>query len=125
MLYFCEAKICCANLIVLIATHLNYWYQNLYMIEYESNFITYCISQQMKRFSLSNPSRHLSKYTGNMILIHIKLVLNRMDLEKLLDMKNMRHVDTFPMVYHFHRLNIPLRNCGNIIWYPLLQNDTH
>jgi hypothetical protein len=50
----CVAEMYYANIIVLIADHLNRWHQNLYMVEYESNFITYCISQKIKGFNPSN-----------------------------------------------------------------------
>jgi hypothetical protein len=43
MLCFCGTEIYCADLIVLITDHLSRWHQKLYMVEYESNFITYCI----------------------------------------------------------------------------------
>ena len=33
-------------------------------------------------------------------LVNLKLLLNRNELEKIIDMKNMRHYDIFPMVYH-------------------------
>jgi hypothetical protein len=60
---FCLAKIYCANLIVLVTDHLNSWHQKLYMVERESNLITYYILQQIKRFYLSNLSHHLAKNT--------------------------------------------------------------
>jgi hypothetical protein len=41
-----------------------------------------------------------------MILKFLKLVLNRTDLGQMLDTKKMRLVDTFPMIYHCHFLNL-------------------
>jgi hypothetical protein len=57
-----------------------------------------------------------------MILKLLKLVLNRMDLGQMLNTKKMHLVDTFPMVYHSHCLNISFGNCRKIIWCPSLQN---
>jgi hypothetical protein len=70
---FCGAEIYCANLIVLITEHLNRWHQKLYIIEYEYNLITYCISQQIKGFNLSNSSHHIAKNTENVILLLLQL----------------------------------------------------
>jgi hypothetical protein len=86
------------------------------MVEYESNLITYCISQQIKGFNPSNSSHHIAKNTKNMILKLLKLFLNRTDLGQMLDTKKMRLVDTFPMIYHSHCLNLSIDNCGEIIW---------
>jgi hypothetical protein len=116
---FCWAEIYYSNFIVLITDHLNRWNQKLYMIEYESNLITYSILQQIKGFHPSNSSHRLAKNTKNVILKLLKLVLNRTNLGQMLDTKEMRLVDTFPMIYHSHCLNISSGNCGKIIWCPV------
>jgi hypothetical protein len=82
------------------------------MVEHESNLITYYISQQIKRIYPSNSSHHLAKNTENMSLKLLKFVLNCMDLRQMLDTKNMRLVETFPMIYHSHCLNLSFKKCG-------------
>jgi hypothetical protein len=116
---FYGTEILCENRIVLINEHLNLWHKKLYIIDYESNLITYCISQQIKWFNPSNSSHQIAKNTENMILKLLKLVLNHTDLGQMLDTKKMRLVDIFPMIYHSHCLNLSSENCGEIIWCPV------
>jgi hypothetical protein len=122
MLYFLRGRNVLANLNVLITDHLNRWNQKLY-IDYESNLIIYDISQQIKGFNLSNLSHHVAKNTKNEILKLLKLVLNLTSLKQILDSKKkMRLVDTFPMVYNSHCLNISFGNCRKVIWCSSVQN---
>jgi hypothetical protein len=92
------------------------------MVEYESNLVTYCISQQIKGLNPSNSSHHIAMNTENMILKLTKFVLNCTDLGQMLDTKTMPLVEIFPTVYHSHLFNISFVNCGKIIWCPSLEN---
>ena len=95
MLCFCGAEIYDPNLIILITDDLNHCHQKVYVVEYESNFITYYISQQINRFNPSKSSRHLAKRYEYVILELLKLVLNRMDLENMLDTKSCAFLTPF------------------------------
>ena len=61
ILYFYGAEIYCVNLIVLSSDHLNPWHQKRSMIEFNSNFINYYISQWIKGSNPTISSRCLAK----------------------------------------------------------------
>ena len=49
---------------------------------------------------IENSSENLKKKTEFRDLVNSKLLLNRNELEKIIDMKNMRLDDIFPTAYH-------------------------
>jgi hypothetical protein len=82
------------------------------MVEYMYNFITYNSLQQINRSNLLNSNCYPTKYTGNMISKHLKILSNRLELAKMVDTEKMHHFETFPTVYHLYCLNIPHGNRG-------------
>jgi hypothetical protein len=98
MLCIYGAEIYCANLIDSITENLNRCHQNLYMVEYVSNFITYCISQQINNL-IHQIQVVISQKQERCDFKTFKISFSQYRFGNMLDTKTMCPVDAFPMVY--------------------------